>query len=318
MTTRRPISWFLTDQGRKFSFMVVTGTGLALTAVRFTPHTFLIDKYREFVHYYSAGKPVDLTKNLRDRYQRCLDILNVPEVQRKLFKPFTVFGFDLFHAGSTGSRFGVLIGIPVNFNYNNLDDVAKDNVQVNQKPVDLSSEVGKKLGEALILPDKVQEFAICREILMTQNNKVMFESSYPFISVFLVYNLSMYLNKRLNLYAAPVAMRAMLYSITGLFGLGTYFLLKDATEVHYETSTDKALVQLGKEYVESGVIFYEKLLARNQVLRELMGPEGERKYTVKGNVNYRLRQPHVALVHRKQFFEKILKADDPEEGLLET
>ncbi|CAK1540517.1 unnamed protein product [Leptosia nina] len=307
MTTRKPISWFLTEQGRRFSFAIITGTGIALTAIRFTPHTFLIDKYREYVHHYSAGKPVDLTKQIQERYQKCLNTLNFSEVHRKLIKPFTVFGFDLFHAGSTSSRFGVLVGIPVNFNYQSLDDVANDNIQVDQKPIDLSSDVGQKLAQALILPEKVQEFAICREILMTHNSKVMFESVYPFMSIFITYNLSTFLNKKLNLYAAPVAIRAFLYSITGLFGIGTYFLFKDMTEVYYETYTDETLAELDPEFVESGVIFYDKLLARNQALRELMGTKGESKYTIKGNENYTLRQPHVALIHRKQYFASKLK-----------
>lgn len=173
--------------------------------------------------------------------------------------------------------------------------------------MDLSSEVGKKLGEALLLPDKVKEFAICREILMTQNSKVMFESTYPFMSIFLVYNLSQYLNRRLNLYAAPLNARAILYSIVGLFGLGVYFLMKDMTEIHYEISVDKKLCELGPDFIESGVIFYEKLLQRNQALRELMGKEGEKKYSKLGNENYSLRQPHVALIHRKQYFDEQLK-----------
>lgn len=173
--------------------------------------------------------------------------------------------------------------------------------------MDLSSEVGKKLGEALLLPDKVKEFAICREILMTQNSKVMFESTYPFMSIFLVYNLSQYLNRRLNLYAAPLNARAILYSIVGLFGLGVYFLMKDMTEIHYEISVDKKLCELGPDFIESGVIFYEKLLQRNQALRELMGKEGEKNYSKLGNENYSLRQPHVALIHRKQYFDEQLK-----------
>ncbi|XP_038214974.1 transmembrane protein 177 isoform X2 [Zerene cesonia] len=307
MTTRKPISWFLTEQGRRFSFAVVTGTGLALTAVRYTPHTFLIDKYRDFVRYYSAGKPVELSEQLQQRFNKCLDILNLSDVHKKIVKPFSVYGFDLFHAGSTSSRFGVQIGIPVNFNYKSLVDIEKDNLQVNQKRVDLTTEVGSKLSEALILPEKVQEFAMCREILMTHNNKIMFESAYPFMSIFLVYNLSSYLNKKLNLYAAPTALRSIMYSITGLFGVGIYFLFKDMTEVHYEARTDEVLSKLGPDFIESGIIFYEKLLARNQALRELMGAEGEAKYSVFGNENYGLRQPHIALVHRKQFFENIIK-----------
>ncbi|VVD04591.1 unnamed protein product [Leptidea sinapis] len=307
MTTRRSVSWFLTEQGRKICFAVVTGTGLTLTAVRFCPHTFLIDKYREIVHHYSNGKPVELPKEIQERHQKCLDTLKISDVHRKLIKPFSVFGFDLFHAGSTSTKFGSLVGIPTSFTYKTLDDVEKDGIQVNLKPVDLTTDVGKKLGEALIMPERVQEFAICREILMTHNNKVIFESTYPFVCIFFVYNLTAYINRKFNLYSAHRLLRLVLYSLTGSFGLGTYFLLKDATEVYYETCVDKELCELGQDFVESGVLFYEKILARNQALRELMGSEGQSKYSKLGNENFGLRQPRIALVHRKLFFESQLK-----------
>lgn len=187
-------------------------------------------------------------------------------------------------------------------------------MQVNQNNIDWTSETGQKLANALILPDNVQQFAICREILMTQNNKVQFESTYPFVSIFFVYTLTQYLNRRLNLYAAPTAIRGILYSIAGLFGLGTYFLLKDMTEVYYETDVDKKLCALGPEYVKAGAIFYDKMLLRNQALRELMGKEGEKKYSKLGNENFFLRQPRLALVHRKQYFENQLKHLESEQN----
>lgn len=142
---------------------------------------------------------------------------------------------------------------------------------------------------------------------MTQNNKVIYESAYPFVCLFFAYNASLYLNKRLNLYMAPPLARGVLYSIIGMFSTGVYFLMKDMTEVHYESDTDKRLCELGPEYVEYGKIFYEKILQRNQALRELMGSEGEKKYSKLGNENFGIRQPRIALIHRKQFFENKLK-----------
>lgn len=142
---------------------------------------------------------------------------------------------------------------------------------------------------------------------MTQNNKIIYESAYPFTCLFFAYNVSQILNRKLNLYAAPPTIRGFLYTIVGLFSTGTYFLMKDMTEVHYETDTDRRLCELGPDYVESGKIFYEKILDRNQALRELMGSEGEKKYSKLGNENFGIRQPRVALVHRKQYFENKLK-----------
>lgn len=89
--------------------------------------------------------------------------------------------------------------------------------------------------------------------------------------------------------------------------MGLYFLLQDYTEVYYETDVDKQLCEISPEFIEAGVMFYEKLLNRNQALRELMGAEGEKKYSVKGNENFFLRQPRIALVHRKQYFENRLE-----------
>lgn len=142
---------------------------------------------------------------------------------------------------------------------------------------------------------------------MTQNNKFIYEAAYPFACVFFAYNLSQYINTRVNLYLAPVSLRFMLYSIVGCFSLGTYFLMKDMTEIYYETEVDEKLCSLGPDFVKSGVIFYEKILQRNQALRELMGRQGENRYSKLGNENFFLRQPRIALVHRKQFFEEKLK-----------
>ncbi|KAL4706563.1 hypothetical protein ACJJTC_015761 [Scirpophaga incertulas] len=188
-----------------------------------------------------------------------------------------------------------------------VEEGLRKDLKVNQKVVDFSTEVGEKLGKALVLPEKVQKFAICREILMTHNNKHIYESVYPFTNLFFAYNLSYYLNHKLNLYSAPLALRITQYAIVGMLSLGIYFLMKDLTEVYYETQVDKKLCQLGVDFIESGIIFYDKLLQRNQALRHLMGNEGEKKYSVNGNEIFFIRQPRIALYHRKQFFEEQLK-----------
>lgn len=184
---------------------------------------------------------------------------------------------------------------------------------MNQKKVDWNSEAGRKLADALLLSEKVQEFAICREILSTLNSKVYLQSTYPFVALFFAYTFSSSVNKKLNLYAVPAAPRVILYTLTGLFSLGLYFFLTDYTEVYYETVVDKKLCELGTDFIESGVVFYNKMLKRNQALRELMGNEGQKKYTKMGNENFGIRQPRLALVHRRQFFEeKLLSIGDEE------
>ncbi|KAG7306252.1 hypothetical protein JYU34_008852 [Plutella xylostella] len=318
MTTKRPISWFLTDQGRAFSFAFVTGAGIAATTARFAPHTFFIEKYKDFVHNYHNGKPVDLPLELKNRYNKCLEILKVPEHQKKLYSPFSVFGYDLFSAGSWYTRNGAIVGIPVHFTYKTLNDIKEQDIKVNQKKVDWESEAGMKLADSILLPEKVQEFAICREILSTQNIKLYLQSTYPFVCMFFGYNVAQKANKRLNLYSLPASARCVMYSLVASFSMGLYFLLHDYTEVYYETVVDKKLCEVNPEFVECGVTFYDKMLKRNQALRELMGKEGESKYTKFGNENFGVRQPRIALVHRKQFFQNQLEQKEGEDGKEET
>lgn len=52
MATRRPVSWFLTETGRKFCFGAITAIGIGVGTLKFTPETIFLYKYKEFVHYY--------------------------------------------------------------------------------------------------------------------------------------------------------------------------------------------------------------------------------------------------------------------------
>lgn len=49
--------------------------------------------------FYSNGVPVELPKELQERCESCLNLLNLTNVHRKLISPFSVYGYDLFHAG---------------------------------------------------------------------------------------------------------------------------------------------------------------------------------------------------------------------------
>lgn len=169
----------------------------------------------------------------------------------------------------------------------------------------------------MLLPDPVQKFAICREILATHNPKLFLETSFPLVTVMSTYTISQAVNQKLDLYSKPIALRGILYTLTGLFGIGLYFFLKDYTEVYFEAEVDKQLCDLGPEFIESGVIFYDKLLKRNQALRELMGSEGEKKYSMLGNENFFLRQPRISIVHRKQYFESRLKELQDQKKIVE-
>lgn len=61
----------------------------------------------------------------------CTEENNYQEFQVKttelpLYQPFHVYGFQVMSAGTNKSKFGCIIGIPINFNYNNIEKDADE------------------------------------------------------------------------------------------------------------------------------------------------------------------------------------------------
>jgi hypothetical protein len=59
-----------------------------------------------------------------------MDDMQISDKKRRLIKPFTVFGFDIIHAGCTQTTTGAIIGIPSNFGYESTSDVDRAHVLV--------------------------------------------------------------------------------------------------------------------------------------------------------------------------------------------
>lgn len=51
----------------------------------------------------------------------------------------------------------------------------------------------------------------------------------------------------------------------------------------HEIKADEQAANVSPSYAEGGLEFYEKILQRNTALRQLMGKEGEKLYTIFGN-----------------------------------
>ena len=80
------------------------------------------------IHRLGIGVPLParVTKYIKD----VMDDMQLPEKTRKLIKPFTVYGFDVFHAGCTHTTRGAIIGIPSNFAYESTLDVDRTSILV--------------------------------------------------------------------------------------------------------------------------------------------------------------------------------------------
>lgn len=276
-------------------------------AIDYFPQSFLLEKYKGIVSMYRFGHPYPVEGKIQERFEAVLQELNVPEHKAKMIQLFTVFGFDIFHAGWTNGKKGAIIGIPINFTYDDVTSVETSLIQVNNESVNWSTPEARNLLRSLVLSEDAQKFALAREVLRVQTNEPMWKSVLNMTNWLMWYCLSAVANKRLKLFEKSLQFRSAMYILTGAFCWGVWVFERDSITVRYDISTDKQLLEQGPTYVAGGKEFYEKLLARNIALRSITGKQGESKYTVGGNDYFFFRQKTMPLTYRKNVFSDKLK-----------
>lgn len=296
--------WLLTDAGKKLAYYTAGTTSSLVLLAHTLPHTIFLDQYEGVLHLYKHGFSVPLTDKLKKRFEKTLDLLEVEEQDRFLYKPFAAYGFDIFSLGTSYSKFGVRVGLPAHFFYDDESSVDKTAIKLRDESVVWESDEGKMLLKSLVLSENAQIYAIAREIKFRDTLKQLIDTIVGVVSVAGTYGLANTLNQKFNLYSKPRPFRVFMYCLIGAFSFGSYALCKDVSQVYYETEIDKKLKEKNPVFAEGGKEFYNKLITRNIALRKLLGKEGERTYTALGNENYLFRYKHKPVVDRKLFFEE--------------
>lgn len=143
----------------------------------------------------------EVPEAVQQRVNQAMDKLEIDPRERKFVKPFTVFGFDLFQAGTTKYRFGAALGIPVNYAYGSTDEIKRADIRFRDQQIDWTSDSGKLLEKAIVLTEDEQVFGLCKAILQLQTHRVLLNSIYPSLNFLMVYTIGHFLNLRLNLFA---------------------------------------------------------------------------------------------------------------------
>lgn len=246
-----------------------------------------------------------LGRTVEQRIQIVMDDLKLSDNVRDAIKPFSVFGFDMFHAGSFNTKYGSILGIPYNFTNTSCD--IRENLLIKEEPVDWTRQDAQSFIKSVILSENAQKFAIAREILRIQTEEPYFNSltlALTIATIWTFYNLISY---KFRLREAKAMVRRTFYVIFILFSPILWFGIKDYRSYQLDRENDEALCRLGTEYIKGGQEFYEKMLSRNRAIRTLAGAEGKGIYTAYGNEKTFLRQKHVPISHRKDFFDSQLR-----------
>lgn len=304
----KKVPWTVSSGGRRVlrgvAVSLVGGTFLA----HYLPHTVLIDNVRQVTQAYRKGQPILVPAKVTSLVQDVMREMKVEEDAMKGVNMYTTYGFDLFHAGSLGSTNGSLLGLPASMKWDSELEFDGSGIVVNNLPVPWSSKAGNSLKNALILSTNAKKFIIARELSCLRKSQAFTQASIPTIALIVSYSISLGINKRLDLYAKPRFLRLFLYTIAGLFGYFVYILATDVDSVAIDGACDRAAAAMGRAYAEGGVEFYEKVLQRNMALRELMGSDGEKLYSAKGNDEVLIRTRHLPFTVRLEAMKKCLQS----------
>lgn len=296
MSFQKFAKWAVSESGRKWSYYFAAGCSSAVLIGHILPHTLLVDKYQEFLHLYCNGFTVPLTKETEQKFEKVLDMLQIPDNEKLLYKPFNTVGFNVLGIGTSFSKYGARIGIPANFSYKSEDEVDRSRITLNGEKVIWDVEAGQKLLKSLIISDEAQLYAIASQVKLRDTPKVMIDTVAGCFSTMLMYGISSTINQKYNFFTKPLLLRLVLYGLSGAFCIGNYFLIKDFSQVYFEQKIDKELKQ-NPVFARGGKEYYTKLLLRNMALRILLGKEGESLYGPLGNENNFIRTKKIGRAH---------------------
>uniref|UniRef100_A0A131XC59 Putative conserved plasma membrane protein n=1 Tax=Hyalomma excavatum TaxID=257692 RepID=A0A131XC59_9ACAR len=308
-------SWLLSEMGRKSASIAGLTGGLVGALIGLLPHSHLIEQYKSIVQAYKDGKPMALDPTVKKRAEEVLRLVDISKEEKKHVRFFPVPTLDTFFAGSTSASKGAIIGLPVTFSYAKKEDVQTRSLFIHgTKEPAWETREGEELKESLVLSDKAQKFVIARDINWASTYYVQLNTTALSFTFFNCYIMGRLANDKLKLLSrAPRAVRVVLYGVIVVFNATVYIGFKDAMSQYWDRKADSEAASLGRDYVEGGIEYYGKLLQRNRALRELLGDEGRRWYTSKGNVNRILRSDHVPITHRLDSLKKRLEVDSASE-----
>lgn len=235
---------------------------------------------------------------------------------------FVTCGAEPMSRGFFAGRFECMIGLPLYFNYETRRDVDAANFDVirnlkrpyilrsnrdalkriwnrlcgsdhvedgdtsannaSASVIDWNSPAGVAFKDSLVLSPMAKRFAAARIIHETDR----FHLIYAIVTGFLGVEVANFLYKRSIKDLSPaqrrLKQRPYFFVATALGTVVFYWAVK-LRNYHYERGSDVSTGSVGPDFAEGGIEYYQKLLARNRALRELLGDEGRRRFTPEGN-----------------------------------
>ncbi|KAI4496373.1 hypothetical protein M0804_000183 [Polistes exclamans] len=291
---------------RKFHLLFGISASVAVYCINLMPHTIFLNKLEETVAFYRHGIRVRINNEMKELCKEVMNDLQLPESTQSLIKPFHVFGFQPFHAGTLNKTFGGIIGIPINFLYKEPADAAVEKLIINNKEFNKMRREADNLYDSLIISKDAKKYVIAREISKIIDNGVYVSGGGLSCIIFIMTSIYSNLVHKFNMYEKKASYRRTLYVVFILIGFVLWLVFKDVAHNRIENNIDEKIAKLGLNYINGGKEYYEKELQKNIALRSLMEEDGKKQYNADGNEKHFWMHLSISLSERKRFFESKL------------
>ncbi|XP_076648975.1 transmembrane protein 177 [Halictus rubicundus] len=255
---------------RHFVAIGAVGTSIALTAL---PHTIYLDTFRQLRTKYRMNQTEEPVKEkYLKRFEQVMGDLKLSDKDRKRLKLFYVYGYDIFSAGQLSSGKGTgLIGIPMNYEYENAGTVDKYKILIQNEPLDYTKQEANDFLESIILSENAQKYAIAREILKLKHRNIQNEAILLGVHTFITVAIYDAFNAFFKLFKEKKLYRFLLGAFVYGAGIFLWIAIKIVNNCERDVKIDNQLLLLGPKYIEGANEFYIKLFRRNMALKFILG-----------------------------------------------
>lgn len=171
------------------------------------------------------------------------------------------------HRGSTLSRFGTYVGVPIHFKYQDPSEVDLSDLESSFECSEKSSELLQRLKESLVLSENAKKFALASEFLNAHsfelpvrcNGIVFFILAYAILQNPLAGAVT---------YGTPQQVLAIFVALASSLFIVHYITSRTYFK-YVRVSSDRKVAKFGDDFLKGGIEYFEKLAEKNKVLREL-------------------------------------------------
>ncbi|XP_045169154.2 transmembrane protein 177-like isoform X2 [Mercenaria mercenaria] len=225
------------------------------------------------------------------------------------------------YMGSSQSRFGTFIGLPVHFRYKHPSEVDLSTIESKGLSKEENSELLQRLRESLVLSEEAKKFAISSEFFSAHSPHLIVKANGILMAAGAYFTV-----KHLFLQYFEAASPAAVFSIligVALVWTVAHFWVSGVYYKNLRASSDRKTAQLGEDFLQGGLEYLKKTLEKNKVLRELDPSTATLMFKsngdeIQGVLDIRAMSISERLNHLQKIEEKKQQMNDSSKVTLET